>query len=66
MERCSRSLKGPHFIKAAVGKEQATLIEEDISGNDQEMSPNVKQADDECKNGSPMRATTATKLQSRA
>lgn len=43
---CSRFLKRPLFIKDVMVKEQAMLIEEDISGHDQKMFPNVEQAND--------------------
>lgn len=39
---CSRFLKRPLLIKDAMVKEQAMLIEEDISGRDQKMFPNVE------------------------
>lgn len=60
---CSRFLKRPLLIKDVMVKEHAMLIEEDISGRDQKMFPNVEQANDECKNG--FEKKTATKLQSR-
>lgn len=58
-------LKWPLFIKDVMVKEQAMLTEEEISGHDQKMFPNVEQANDGCKNGSQKETSAAIKLQSR-
>lgn len=55
-------LKWLLFIKYVMVKEQAMLTEEEISGHDQKMFPNVEQANDGCKKWIPKGNISSNKI----